>query len=311
METWKIIISKKSGSGKAFLMWPEVRAAFVEKGLQFSESFTEYEGHATELAREAISAGFRKIVAIGGDGAIHEILNGVMTQEEVPPSEITLAIIPVGSGNDWARLYDIPKDSAEAVDVIARGKTVCQDVVKVESVYDGKPTVRYMMNIGGLGIDSHVCYLFEQAKQKGKNNDIQYLKCLMKGFIKFKCPLFKVYVDDELFFDGDALSVALGNGKYCGGGMRQTPDADPTDGLIDITVIKKISKVQFMSSVKRLYDGSIKSLDAASSTRGKKIQIYSSPVSFVEVDGELVGHSPVTATIVPAAVNVVINNQLQ
>ncbi len=306
MDTWKIIIGKKSGSGKAFQMWPEVKAAFVEKGLQFSESFTEYEGHASELAREALRGSFRKIVALGGDGIIHEVLNGVMTQDNVAPSDVTLAIIPVGSGNDWARLYDIPKDPMEAVEVLARGNTAVQDVVKVETLLDGEPSVRYMMNIGGLGIDAHVCYLFAQEKLKGKQGDIQYLKCLMKGFVKYKCPLFKVYVDDQLFFEGDALSVAMGNGKYCGGGMRQTPDADPADGLIDLTVVRKISKVQFIACVKHLFDGSIKKLEPVTATRGKKIQIYSSPLSFVEVDGELVGTSPLTAQIVPSAINVIV-----
>ncbi len=308
MDIWKIIISKKSGNGKAFAQWPEVKDALVDKGLQFSESFTEYVGHATELAREAIRGGFRKILAVGGDGTIHEILNGVMTQDEVPSSEITLAIVPVGSGNDWARLYDLPKESAAAVDLLTGGRTLLQDVVKVESVLDGEPSVRYMMNIGGLGIDAHVCYLFELEKQKGKKGDIQYFKCLVKGFAKYKCPLFKIYVDDALFFEGDALSVALGNGKYCGGGMRQTPDALPDDGLIDLTVVEKIPKWRFAACAKHLFDGTIKKLSPVKSTQGRKIQIYASPASFVEVDGELVGNSPVKATIVPAAVKVIVNN---
>ncbi|MBO4571628.1 MAG: diacylglycerol kinase family lipid kinase [Bacteroidales bacterium] len=309
MDTWKVIVSKKSGNGKAYTQWPEVKAALVDAGLQFSESFTEYVGHASELAVEAIRGGFRKILAVGGDGAIHEILNGVMSQEEVPSSDITLAIVPVGSGNDWARLYDIPKTSVEAVNLLLDGKSILQDVVRVDAVLDGKPSRRYMMNIGGLGIDAHVCWLFEQEKLKGKNGDLQYLKCLTKGFVKYKCPMFKVYTDDALFFEGYALSVALGNGKYCGGGMRQTPDADPSDGLIDLTVISKIPKVQFVTSIKHLYDGSIKELKAASATRCRKVQIYSSPISFMEVDGELIGGSPVTAEVIPAAINVITNLQ--
>lgn len=309
MDSWKIIVSKKSGNGRAFRQWPEVKAAFEKRRLPFSESFTEYEGHASELAREAVVEGFRKIVALGGDGTIHEILNGVMAQEQVPPSEVILGIIPVGSGNDWARLYGIPKDSEEAVELLARGETSIQDVVRVDTGSGEESSCRYMMNIGGLGIDSHVCYLFEQEKLKGRRGDLQYLKCLTKAFVKYKCPMFKVYVDDTLFYEGYAISVAMGNGKYCGGGMRQTPDADPTDGLIDVTVIGKISKMQFVTSIKHLFDGTITSLEQVSTAKGRKIQVYASPASFMEVDGELVGYSPVTARIVPAAVKVIISKQ--
>lgn len=307
MEDWKVIISKKSGGGKAFEEWPSIRKMLVSKGFKFSEAFTDHRFHATELAREAVTAGFRKILAVGGDGAIHEILNGVMGQTSVPTTEITMGIIPVGSGNDWSRLYEIPKDHEKAVEALARGKAVLQDVVCVDAMLDGSPSRKYMMNIGGLGFDAQVCHLFDLEKLKGHSGDAQYFKCLMKGFLWYKCPHFKVYVDGELFFEGPAFSVALGNGKYCGGGMRQTPDAVPDDGLIDLTVIKRMSRLNAAFSVRRLLDGSIKKHSAVRSARGTKIQIYASPASFMEVDGEAVGCSPATATIIPSAIKVISN----
>lgn len=307
MEDWKVIISKKSGGGKAFDEWPKIKKLLVSKGFRFSEVFTDHRFHAVELAKEAIIDGYRKILAIGGDGAIHEILNGVMDQTEVPSSEITLGIIPVGSGNDWSRLYNIPKDHDKAVEALSRGKAVFQDVVSVDTMLDGSPSRKYMMNIGGLGFDAQVCHLFDLEKLKGHSGDAQYLKCVVKGFMWYKCRYFKVYVDDELFFEGPAFSVALGNGKYCGGGMRQTPDAIPDDGLIDLTVIKRVSKLKVAVSVRRLLDGSLKKLNAVKATRGKKIQIYASPASFMEVDGEPVGCSPATVNIIPSAIKVISN----
>lgn len=307
MKDWKVIISTKSGGGKAKVMWPRIAQALRDKGISFKEAFTEHQFHASELAIEAISEGYRKILAVGGDGAIHEILNGVMSQSLVPTEDITLGIIPVGSGNDWSRLYDIPKDYEEAVTVIANNHVVKQDVVCVDSINDDQPYRRYMMNIGGLGFDAQVCYLFELEKLKGKSGDAQYLKCLFKGFMGYRCPHFKIYVDGEFFFEGPALSVAIGNGKYCGGGLRQTPDAVPDDGLIDLTVIRRVPKARIILSVRRLLDGSIKKLKPASYARGEKIQIYSSPATFMEVDGEAVGCTPVTITIQPSAINVITN----
>lgn len=307
MEDWKVIVSKKSGGGKAFEEWPGIRKLLLSKGFKFSEAFTDHRFHATELAREAIADGYRKILAVGGDGAIHEILNGVMEQSEVPSTDITLGIIPVGSGNDWSRLYDIPKEHDKAVEAVARGKAVMQDVVCVDTMLDGSPSKKYMMNIGGLGFDAQVCHLFDLEKLKGHSGDAQYLKCLMKGFLWYKCPHFQVYVDGEPFFEGPAFSVAIGNGKYCGGGMRQTPDAVPDDGLIDLTVIKRMSRLKAAFSVRRLLDGSIKKHSSVLAARGRKIQIYASPASFMEVDGEAVGCSPATVTIIPSAIKVISN----
>lgn len=307
MKDWKVIISTRSGGGKAKVMWPRIAQALHDNGVTFSESFTEHQFHASELAVQAIQEGYRRILAVGGDGAIHEILNGVMSQENAPTSEVTLGIIPVGSGNDWSRLYNIPGDYVEAARVIASGRSVKQDVVCTDSTNDGEQYRRYMMNIGGLGFDAQVCYLFELEKLKGKSGDAQYLKCLMKGFMSYRCPHFKIYADDEFFFEGPALSVAIGNGRYCGGGMRQTPDAVPDDGLIDMTVIRRMSKARILLNVRRLFDGSVKKLKPVSTTRAKKIQIYSSPASFMEVDGESVGCTPVTIRILPSAINVITN----
>jgi len=307
MKDWKVIISSKSGGGKAAQIWSKVAESLVKKGVSFSEAFTEYQSHAVEIAKQALKEGYRKILAVGGDGAIHEILNGIMQQQEVPSSDITLAIVPVGSGNDWARFHKIPSDVSKAAEVIANGKTCTQDIVKVESIKGGNPRTGYMLNIGGLGFDAQVCHLFEEAKKKGKCGDSQYLKCLIKGFLWYKCPFFKIKVDDKPFFEGKALSVAIGNGKYCGGGMMQTPAAIIDDGLIDITVIKQLWKPKFIFEVKRLYDGTIYDLKETLAAKGRKIVLESSPASFVEADGESVGTTPVTLSIIPGALKVITN----
>ncbi|MBQ6437299.1 MAG: diacylglycerol kinase family lipid kinase [Bacteroidales bacterium] len=309
MKDWKVIVSKLSGGGKAGQAWARVSELLTAKGVTYSESFTEYKYHAIELTKEALKAGYRKILTLGGDGAIHEILNGVMTQSEVPTQEVTIAMIPVGSGNDWPRYHQIPlKDLDAAVEVIVRGKEMIQDVVKVETINNGNPYTRYMVNIGGLGFDAQVCHLFEAAKKKGKSGDAQYYKCLMQGFMWYKCPHFTVKVDGEHFYEGPAFSVAIGNGRYCGGGMMETPQAIIDDGLLDVTVVKKLWKGKFLFSVKRLFKGTILEMKEVIAARAKHtIEIDATPASFMEVDGEPVGCSPAKCTLIPAAVKVVTN----
>lgn len=307
MKDWKVIISSKSGLGKAAEIWGKVSEVLRKKEIAFSASFTEYQKHAIQLAQEAIREGYRKILTVGGDGAMHEVVNGVMTQTDVPTGEITLAIVPVGSGNDWARLHRIPKNVEDAVDLLNNGKIIHQDIVKVDSIKQGEPFTSYMMNIGGLGIDAMVCNLFEDAKKRGKKGDVQYFKCLIEAFIWYACCDFRIKVDGEPFFEGPAFSVAIGNGKYCGGGMLQTPDAVCDDGLMDITITRKVSRTKFMASVKKLYDGTITKMKEVSTTRGKVFEIFANPASHMEVDGEYVGVTPARLSIIPAAVNVISN----
>lgn len=306
---WRVIVSSRSGGGKARRDWPEIAKMLKARSIEFSEKITDHAYHAIELAREAVLEGFRKLLVLGGDGAIHEVLNGLYSQEEVSPSEVTLGLIPVGSGNDWSRLHKIPSDYETAVSLIAESDkhTRVQDVARVDTLMDGKPYCRHMMNIGGLGFDSEVCHRFDLAKERGHASDRQYLKSLLSGFLSYKCLKFRVSVDGQEFYRGPAFSVALGIGKYCGGGMMQTPEAIPDDGLIDVTVVGKISKLQFLHKVPSLFRGDIFKNKEVIHTRGRQVDISAAPYSYMEVDGEPVGITPVHVAVIPAGVKVVSN----
>lgn len=306
---WKVIVSSRSGGGKARHDWPEIANLLKAKSIEFIASITDHAYHAIELAREAVLSGFRKLLVVGGDGAVHEVLNGLYSQTEVSPSEVTVGLIPVGSGNDWSRLHRIPADYGRAVDLIAEAgvRTRLQDVACVHTLMDGKPYCRYMMNIGGLGFDSDVCRRFDIAKEHGHAGDRQYLKSLLSGFLAYRPLRFRVVVDGEEFYHGTAFSVALGIGQYCGGGMRQTPDAVPDDGLINVTVVGKLSKWKFLSKVPSLFKGDIYRHKEVRHTTGRRVEISAAPYSYMEVDGEPVGITPVRVEVIPAGVQVVSN----
>lgn len=307
---WRVIVSRASGGGKALSDWPRISLLLREHGVEFSEKITDHSYHAIELAIESLKEGFRKFIVIGGDGAIHEVVNGLCSQDEVDIKDVTLAIVPVGSGNDWARLHKIPSDYEGAVEVIAHAerKTRVQDIARIGTMMDGKPYCRYMVNIGGLGFDSLVSQKYDVAKSRGHASDSGYYKALMTGFILYKCLKFEISVDGRPFYEGRALSVALGIGKYCGGGMMQTPGAVFDDGLIDITVVKDVGKFKFLLNVPRLFKGTIYEIkNKVIFTRGRHIEIKASPYSYMEVDGEPVGITPVSVDVIPGAVKVVSN----
>jgi len=305
---WRVIVSKTSGNGKAFIDWPRIALMLEAAGVEYSERMTEYAYHAIDLAKEAVKEGYRKIIVVGGDGALHETLNGLFMQDIVAPEEVTIALIPVGSGNDWARMHKIPKNYKAAVKVVAEAdkNTRYQDVARVKTLMDGRPYCRYMVNIGGLGFDSEVVRQFDMGKTHGYAANRKYYKYLLRGFLFYHCLKFRVRVDGELFYLGPAFSVAMGIGKYCGGGMMQTPDAIPDDGLINITVIKRLSKVTFLKKVPALFKGTIYQYeDLVLHTAGKKIEIEALPYSFIEIDGEMGGRTPVVVEVIPSAIRVV------
>lgn len=310
VSTWRVIVSSMSCAGKALADWPLISQMLQEAGVKFSAKITDHRYHAIELARESYKEGYRKFIVVGGDGAIHEVVNGLFSCGDILPQDLVLSIVPLGSGNDWARLHQIPSgDYHTAVNLIARSESHLrlQDVARVKTMMDGRLYCRYMINIGGLGFDSEVCHRFDIAKSRGHAGDKQYLKSLVQGFLFYKYLNFKILVDDKPFYEGPALSVALGIGKYCGGGMMQTPQAQFDDGLVDITVIGRLSKAGLIFKLPRLYNGTVLEIKNAYHARGKKIEIFANPYSYMEVDGELVGVTPVTVEIIPNAVKVVSN----
>ncbi|MCK9625042.1 MAG: diacylglycerol kinase family lipid kinase [Bacteroidales bacterium] len=302
---WKVIVNQKAGRGMGLKDWPYISSAMAKAGLKISSVFTEHKYHAVELTKKAISEGYRDFIAVGGDGTLHEVLNGIFKHGKVSPSDMTLAVISVGSGNDWGRMHNISHEYDEAIQAIAKGNLEIQDVAKVTSFKNGEMFLRYMINIGGMGFDANVCHHFDLLKIKGQSVSRLYIKGLLKAFFGYSTRRFNVVSDNITFYNGDVFSTSIGIGRYSGGGMIQTPEAIVDDGLLELTVIKKIPKYKVLMNLGKLYSGRIFSIKEVIHTRAQKIEIQSWPESRVEVDGEDVGFSPMTVEIIPQSIRVV------
>ena len=304
---WKVIINPNAGSGRGASDWPEIRSLMEREGIEYSEVFTSGKGDAISLVVKAVEEGYRRFVSIGGDGTLHEVVNGIMTQSLVESSQLVVSAIPVGTGNDWGRLYNLSTAYEDCVRRLKRCNTVLQDAGKMTSVSEGVPKVRYMVNIGGLGFDASVCHQYDRLKSKGKKGKIQYMKGLLRGFLWYKPRWQEIRIDGKPFFSGDVFSVAFGVGRFSGGGMLQTPDAKPDDGLMDVTVIEKVSKLKILVSLGKLYNGNIYNIKEVSHGRGRVMEIVSKPESPVEVDGEVVGETSARLEMIDAALRVVVD----
>lgn len=314
LNKWLIIVNPKASVGKCGKDWPEIQHILVNEGIDFDAFLTEYPGHAIDLARDQIvEKGYKKVISIGGDGTNNEIINGIFSQQRVPPREIQMGVIPVGTGNDWRRTFDIPTDYQANVNTIKKGYTLLHDIGKVTYYNHGNPQERFFLNAAGTGLDEMVCNRANQLKSQGKGGAVRYMLSTANCLYRFKCVHIQLEIDGQMVFDDEVLSLSLGNGKFNGGGMMMMPDASPNDGLFDVTVIKKIGMIKFATHLNSIYDGSfIQKIQEVSTFRGKKIRITSIPAHqlLLETEGETLTNSPFDFEILPQAINMIIPEQL-
>lgn len=302
---WLFIVNPNAGSRKGIRDWPKIEKLIQDSGIPQQTQLTTGRGHATRLAAEGIEHGFRRIAVVGGDGTLNEVVNGLFMQHAVPPEEVIIGMIPVGTGNDWCRSFNIPFDYAGALEVLMKGKTVLQDVGKVVHFYHDKDEPRYFINVAGMGYDALVAKKTNIVKEKGRGGPFTYFYFIFTSLFQYSFTDAVIEVDGATVFKGEIFSMNVGICKYSGGGMLQVPAAVPDDGLMDVTIIKKTKKYKVFQHAHRLFDGSLVTLPFVSTFRGKHIRIRSTGRIYMEADGESLGHSPFTFDIIPLGARVV------
>ena len=304
---WFVVVNPIAGSGKGLDDYPLISKLLRDNNIRCEAVFTEHKYHATELTVSAIEAGFKHIIVIGGDGTLHEVVNGIYIQKYVAPEEITIAVISVGTGNDWIRMFGIPRRYSEAIRAIKEGYTFLQDVAAVEYEEAHFRQVRYMANVAGIGFDAAVIRRLQRQSTKKHLGKATYLWSLVRSFFSHKSTGVKIWVDDKLIFNDLLFSMAIGVGKYNGGGIQQLPEAVADDGLLDITMIKPLHWWHIIFRIRRLFNGTIYSIGHVLYAQGQKIRIESTPEAPLEVDGELLGGTPIEFTVRHREVRVIVN----
>ena len=302
-DRWFVVFNPLAGSSRASHLWKEIEETLKGNGVDYEPFLIKENVYAADFVSEAVRKGYRRFVAVGGDGTLNQVLCGIMSAGPVE-GRITLAVIPVGSGNDWIKLYGIPKDHREAAALVAGGRKIPQDVGRAYFPSSGKTF--YMMNVGGVGLDAYVCECVNRMKSEGKRGKRIYVEGLLRAFFSYRSRNAKVSCDGVKAYEGKLLSVSVGNGRYTGGGMLQTPHAVPDDGLFDVSIIRHIPFAKLLTKIKKLFNGSLPDDPYVISRRCRSVTVEASPVSLVEMDGEVFGTTGVTFEIVPLAIDVIV-----
>jgi YegS/Rv2252/BmrU family lipid kinase len=303
-EDWLVIVNPNAGQGKGKKDWNKISSLLNKFELSSKVYFTEKKLHAIELTKEGIAAGFRKIITVGGDGTMNEVVNGAFIQTTCPTEEIILGMITVGTGNDWGKMFGIPSDYEGAVKIIKEYKVFTHDAGVITYYSGTELEKRYFLNIAGLGFDAVVVKRTNAQKDKGRSGKTIYFYNLLMSLLGYKSTRTEVNIDG-LKIANDTFTISIGIGIYSGGGMRQTPFAIPDDGLFDITVIGNMSKFEIVRNLSLLYNGKILEHPKIKGYKGKNIKIDSDRLIYVESDGESLGHTPVEFNIIPKSINIV------
>ena len=280
MNTIKIILNPIAGRGLGGRSESTLRQFLSAEDVDFDLTLTERPGHAVELAQQAASDGFEIIVAAGGDGTTHEVVNGLMAvaQDDVAG---TLGVIPVGSGSDFANTVGIPPDLKGACQRLAHGQTRIVDLCRV--TVDGQ-SPRYFDNTVNVGFGGRVTY--EARKVKWVRGMALYLPVVLKTVFLSQAPPMTIEYDDQKL-ELPALMVCVANGSREGGGFFTAPDAQPDDGLLDLCIVWEIGRLEMLALVPRFMDGSHVNHEAVTMARAKRVVISSPDDLIAHSDGEM------------------------
>lgn len=304
---WLVIINPNSGKKKGKKDWKLIQTLLEKSEFKFKHIFTERKFHAIDLSIDFIEKGYRNLIVVGGDGTLNEVINGIFSQKKVPTTDIKIGMIPLGTGNDWGRMYQISEDYEQAIKIIKNDHTFIQDAGMVKYAHHKELKSRYFVNMAGMGYDALVAKKTNLMKEKGGGGAFAYLINLILGLIQYKHTIINLKIDDKDIFTGKIFSLNVGICKYNGGGMMQLPFAIPDNGLLDVTVIRNASKFKVIKNIKNLYDGSFVKIPEVETFTGKKVEIISKPKNslFLEADGESLGHSPFEFSIIPKSVKLI------
>ena len=300
-----VILNPNAGNGRGNKDWHLIESQLKQFNINYECLRTQGSGHAGLICAEQIRSGNKNFIVVGGDGTLNEVLNGIYSLNDINFSEIVLSNIPVGTGNDWCRTYNIPNDYRENAEIISKRNIFYQDIGKATYMVDGKSESKYFMNVAGMGFDAFVAFQTNKKKEEGKGSALIYLYTLMISLFKYKSTRVTIRTGNTIL-DDLIFSIGIGIGKYNGGGMMQLPNAIPNDGMFDVTIIKKMNKMEVISNIKKLYDGSIIYHPKVSVLSAKEIFIDSEPPVSLEVDGEKCGSTPIKLEIFQQVLPVIV-----
>lgn len=291
------IANARAGTGSVGRDGKSLHDLIAGTGIEFEIRLTERPGHAIELTRIAMDQGYRYLVAVGGDGTISEVVNGMMTAEGPRDRETVLGVIPAGSGSDFIKTFGLPPDPADAVEHLKGDAWFEVDAGRVTYERDGSQVTRYFANIAEAGLGGEVVRRAESLPRRVGR--LRYLLAFWMTLGRFK-PCNGSVIMDGRSYQGRITNLVVANAQFFGGGMRIAPKAHPADGKFDI-LVQKGTKRDYVAGITKVFKGNHLPSPAIREFHARRVEVTSENPLQVEADGEVLGFSPATFEIIENA----------
>lgn len=284
-----LIFNPTAGAGRSGKAMQRIEQHLREKGIEYEVATTQYARHSMELASAAIGKGYEGILSVGGDGTLLEIAQVLKDTDE------TLGVIPAGTGNDFRRALDIPRDPVEALDIILQNH---RKRIDVGTLNEGK----VFLNVAGTGFDVDVIKYTEKVRRITTGALAYYLGIVMSLFT-YKGVTLKITANGRTF-ERKSLLVAIANGRCYAGGLMVAPQSDVTDGLFNVVVIGSMPNRRILSELPKMQHGQPERIPGTETFQCSEITIDCDKKLTFNLDGETYGQTPATFRLSPAALNV-------
>jgi YegS/Rv2252/BmrU family lipid kinase len=300
-----VIVNPRSGRGLTESRWARVRGALTDGLGELDSAFTAGPRDAGAIAEREAAAGRKLIVALGGDGTISEVANGILQAGAGATTE--LGIVPRGTGGDFRRTLELPHDVAEAARRVRDGRARAVDAGRVRfRGPDGATEVRHFVNVASFGFSSAVATR-ANASSKRFGGRFAFFAATVRALVSYDNTDVWLTIDDRPRERRRVMLAAVGNGRFFGGGMKICPEARLDDGALDLVTVGDFSKGEVLTNIGRLYEGTHLALDSVENARVTRVAVE--PVEAdaqipVELDGETPGHLPAVFEILPAALRI-------
>jgi diacylglycerol kinase (ATP) len=303
----KAIVNPQAGSRSVGRQWPQINRQLQKAGLSFEYEFTRGSGHALDIASQAIRDGYNYLIAVGGDGTVNEVANGIL--RSVNPLSIILGIVSAGTAHAFTFSLGVTKDYSNVKDCsyLTRQRKALIDVGIVKCGNRGQSIERFFLNEASIGLAAEIVDAWQSLPNrfgKGVNFALRNIAGYM-SLASHRNKKVRLQIGDEV----ETISICtlvLSNGRYYADRMLIAPHASLDDGLLNAIVVGDVSRFDVLKIRPALYDGSHLKHSRIREIKTTAVTVESDEHLLVEADGEILGECPASFHVVPSALTVVI-----
>jgi len=300
------VVNPHAGNGATGREWPLISKRAGELLGSFEACLTRGPGDATRITRDHLLRGADRVICVGGDGTLNEVVNGFLDENALPRKDTVLGFLPNGTGCDFSRTMPIPSGMEASLETICEDHIHTIDLGQIRYLdHQGRPCSRYFHNIASFGLGGEVVDRVNRTS-KSFGPFLTFIWGTLVSLFAYGKKQVRIRVDDAEEQTVEVLNIAIANGRYHGGGMLVAPDAVTDDGLFHVTVIGAMSLPLVFWHLPKLYLGGIERIRQVSRLTGKRVTASSEQRVLLDIDGEQPGTLPAELTIIPGCLKMIV-----